>query len=142
MIVASCAVFFCSVRSCRRDAPSLAPLLVCLLLISTQHLGWCLIGCAIAYFLRQAGVEVIVIEREKIAAESSGAAGGLNTQLGGLGGPPPFTALMLESWSLFATLIPELEEASGVDIGYRQTGCLRAVLDEDEGEQMRQLAPV
>ena len=104
--------------------------------------GGGVIGCAIAYFLRKAGVEVMVIEREEIAAEASGAAGGLITQLGGLGGPPPFTALMLESWSLFATLIPELEEASGVDIGYRQTGCLRAVLDEDEGEQMRQLVPV
>jgi glycine oxidase len=104
--------------------------------------GGGVIGCAIAYFLRKAGVEVMVIEREEIAAESSGAAGGLITQLGGLGGSPPFTALMLESWSLFATLIPELEEASGVAIGYRQTGCLRAVLSEDEGEQMRQLVPV
>jgi glycine oxidase len=104
--------------------------------------GGGVIGCAIAYFLRKAGIEVMVIEREEIAAESSGAAGGLITQLGGLGGPPPFTALMLESWSLFATLIPELEEASGVDIGYRLTGCLRAALSEDEGEQMRKLAPV
>lgn len=105
-------------------------------------IGGGVIGCAIAYFLRKAGVEVMVIERDEIAAESSGAAGGLITQLGGLGGPPPFTALMLESWSLFATLIPELEETSGVDIEYRQTGCLRAVLDEDEGEQMRQFVPV
>lgn len=104
--------------------------------------GGGVIGCAIAYFLRKAGVEVMVIEREEIAAESSGAAAGLITQLGGLGGPPPFTALMLESWSLFAQLIPELEEASGVDIGYRQTGILRAVLSEDEGEQMRRLVPV
>jgi glycine oxidase len=98
-------------------------------------------GCSIAYFLRKAGVKVMLIEREEIAAESSGAAAGLITQLGGLGGPPPFTALMLESWSLFATLIPELEDASGVDIGYRQTGCLRAVLHEDESEQMRKLVP-
>jgi glycine oxidase len=104
--------------------------------------GGGVIGCSIAYFLRKAGVEVMVIEREEIAAESSGAAGGLITQLGGLGGPPPFTALMLESWSLFATLIPELEDASGVDIEYRQTGCLRAVLDEDECEQMQELVPV
>ncbi len=58
--------------------------------------GGGVIGCSIAYFLRKAGVEVMVIEREEIAAESSGAAGGLITQLGGLGGPPPFTALMLE----------------------------------------------
>src|SRR5947199_5181741 len=104
--------------------------------------GGGVIGCAIAYFLRKAGIEVRVIEREEIAAESSGAAAGLITQLGGLGGPSPFTALMLESWSLFAQLIPELEETSGVDIGYRQTGILRAVLSEDEGEQMRKLVPV
>ena len=44
------------------------------------------IGCAIAYFLRKAGIEVMVIEQEEIAAESSGAAGGLITQLSGLGG--------------------------------------------------------
>jgi len=82
------------------------------------------------------------MEREEIADESSGAAAGLITQLGGLGGPAPFTTLMLESWSLFAQLIPELEETSGVDIGYRQTGILRAVLSEEEGEQMRKLMPV
>jgi hypothetical protein len=46
------------------------------------------------------------------AAESSGAAAGLITQLGGLGGPAPFTALMLESWSLLAQLIAELEGLS------------------------------
>jgi glycine oxidase len=103
--------------------------------------GGGVIGCAIAYFLRKAGVEVMVIERGEIAAESSGAAAGLITQLGGLGGTPPFTALMLESWALFAMLIPELEDASGIDIGYRQTGCLRVVFDEDEAEQMQKLVP-
>jgi glycine oxidase len=46
--------------------------------------GGGVIGSSIAYFLRKAGVEVMVIEREEIAAESSGAAGGLITQLGGL----------------------------------------------------------
>ena len=44
------------------------------------------IGCAIAYFLRKASIEVMVIEQEEIATESSGAAGGLITQLSGLGG--------------------------------------------------------
>lgn len=104
--------------------------------------GGGVIGCSITYFLRKAGVEAMVIEQNEIAAESSGAAAGLITQLGGLGGPPPFTALMLESWSLFASLLPELEAASGVEIGYRQTGCLRVVLSENEAEQMRQLVPV
>jgi glycine oxidase len=87
-------------------------------------------------------MEVMVIEREEIAAESSGAAAGLITQLGGLGGPPPFTALMLESWTLSAQLIPELEEASGVDMGYRPTGCLSVVFSEEAREQVHQLVPV
>ncbi len=61
--------------------------------------GGGVIGCSIAYFLRKAGVEVRALEREEIAAESSGAAGGLITQLGGPGGPPPFSALMLEPFA-------------------------------------------
>jgi len=83
-------------------------------------------------------LEVMVIEQGEIAAETSGAAGGLISQLSGIVGPAPLTDLMLESWSLFAPIIPELEAASDVDIEYRQTDCLRVALDVGESESLRQ----
>jgi len=105
-------------------------------------IGGGIIGCSIAYFLRTQGIEVMVIEREEIAAEASSAAFGMLSPLGGLSGPAPFTDLILESWSLFATLIPALEAASGVDIQYQQIGCLHVALEADEVEPLRKLLQV
>ena len=39
--------------------------------------GGGVIGCAIAYYLTQAGVEAVVVERGELASEASGAAAGL-----------------------------------------------------------------
>ncbi|HLZ57868.1 MAG TPA: glycine oxidase ThiO [Ktedonosporobacter sp.] len=101
-------------------------------------IGGGVVGCTIAYHLRKKGVEVIVMEREEIAAESSSAAAGLLSPLGRLLVPGAGTELLLASWSRYDELLPALEEASGVHVEYQQHGSLRTATSEQEEAQLRQ----
>lgn len=86
-----------------------------------------IIGSAIAYNLRKRGVDVMVLDREEAGSQASSAAAGLLAPLGPLSGPGPFADLLLTSFSLFPSLVPELEAASDLQLGYEQTGALRTV---------------
>ena len=90
-------------------------------------IGGGVIGCAIAYFLRKAHVDVILLERGTFGGQASGAAAGLLAPLGPLSGPGPFADLVLAGFSSLISVIPELEESSGMQVGYEQTGALRVV---------------
>lgn len=89
--------------------------------------GGGVIGCAIAYHLRKSGVDVIVLDQGDIGAEASSAAAGLLAPLGSLSGPGAFANLLLASFALFPTLVPELEDESGIHLEYEQSGALRVV---------------
>ncbi len=90
-------------------------------------IGGGVIGCAVAYFLRKMYVDVTLLERGEIGGQASGAAAGLLAPLGPLSGPGPFADLVLAGFSSLTVLVPELEEASGVQLGYEQTGALRII---------------
>jgi len=90
-------------------------------------LGGGVIGCAIAYHLRKAGADVAVVERRELGSQASCAAAGLLAPLGPLSGPGPFADLLLASFAMFPTLVPELEDASGIHLQHEQTGALRTV---------------
>jgi glycine oxidase len=90
-------------------------------------IGGGVIGCAIAYFLRKMQVNVILLERGEIGGQASGAAAGLLAPLGPLSGSGPFADLVLTGFSSLISLVPELEESSGIHLGYEQTGALRTV---------------
>ena len=90
-------------------------------------IGGGVIGCAIAYHLCKLGVEVTVVDAGEIGAEASSAAAGLLAPLGSLSGPGPLADLLLASWSMFPTLVPELAEVSGMCLAYERSGSLRVV---------------
>src|SRR5581483_9476939 len=90
-------------------------------------IGGGIIGCAIAYFLRRRGVEVMVFEKGAIGGQASGAAAGLLAPLGPLSGPGPFADLLLAGFAQLATIVPELEDATGLQLGYERLGALRTV---------------
>ncbi|MBA2677754.1 MAG: glycine oxidase ThiO [Ktedonobacteraceae bacterium] len=90
-------------------------------------IGGGVIGCAIAYFLRKMQRDVTLLERGEIGGEASGAAAGLLAPLGPLSGPGPFADLVLAGLAGLIALLPELEERSGIRVGYEQTGALRIV---------------
>lgn len=89
--------------------------------------GGGVIGCAIAYYLSKAGIDVAVLDAGEIGAEASSAAAGLLAPLGPLSGPGPFADLLLASFALFSTLVSELERITGMSMEYEQTGALRVV---------------
>ena len=100
-------------------------------------IGGGVIGCSIAYFLRKADVEVIVLDQGEIGAQASSAAAGLLAPLGSLSGSGPYANLLLASWSMFPELVPELEEASGIRVEYAQTGALRIVRNPKSSANLR-----
>ena len=85
------------------------------------------IGTAIAYYLRKLQVDTTLLEREEIGSQASSAAAGLLAPLGPLSGPGPFADLLLSSFALFPSLVPELEEASNLVLEYEHVGALRTV---------------
>lgn len=90
-------------------------------------IGGGIIGCAIAYFLRKAHIEVTVIERDELGSHASGAAAGLIAPLGPLSGPGPFADLVLAGFHLLPSLIAELEDLSGISVDFHRPGALRVV---------------
>jgi glycine oxidase len=92
--------------------------------------GGGIIGCSIAYFLRKRGAEVIVLEKGDIGAQASSAAAGLLAPIRPLCLHDPFKALQLAGLARFSSFIPELEETSGIAVGYEQTGTLRLLPSE------------
>ncbi len=104
-------------------------------------IGGGVIGCSIAYQLRKAGVDVLVVERQEVAAEASSAAAGLLAPFGSLTGPGPFSDLVLASWSLAPTLLPQIEQESGIQVEYQRMGALHIATNESEIEALRQQMP-
>lgn len=100
-------------------------------------IGGGVIGCAIAYHLRKSNVDVTVLDQGEIGSQASSAAAGLLAPLGSLAGPGPFADLLLASWSMFPTLVPELENASGFTFHYHQTGSLRIVRNPQNISNLR-----
>src|SRR5690606_4435956 len=79
-------------------------------------LGGGIIGCAVAYYLSQAGVKVCLVERHGIAGGTSGCCQG---HLMVTPSPPYFLALTRASVALWRDLRHELP-----DFEFRDTGCL------------------
>lgn len=100
--------------------------------------GGGVIGCAIAYHLRKAGANVIVVERAEVAAEASSAAAGLLAPLGEIFGPGAYTDLLLASWSLYPELIPTLEETSGMRAEYYCPGSLYTATNAADTVSLRE----
>jgi len=90
-------------------------------------IGGGIIGCSIAYHLCKLNITVTVLDQGEIGAQASSAAAGLLAPLGPLSGPGPLADLALASFALFPSLVPELEDASGIHVEYQRTGALRVV---------------
>jgi glycine oxidase len=86
--------------------------------------GGGVIGCAIAYYLTQAGAEVVVVERGELAGEASGAAAGLLIPPDRAAAPGPFRDICLASLALYQPLIARVERESGVDVQPMALGIL------------------
>jgi glycine oxidase len=110
-------------------------------------IGGGVIGCSIAWRLAQQGAKVTVIERNEPGREASWAAAGMlapqSEAAHGLQGA--MDELCYASRVLYPDFVKELEEASGVKIGYRTAGSIYTAADFKEAQALaglleRQLA--
>ena len=97
-------------------------------------------GCAVAYYLAEAGLASAIIEREGVGSQASGyAAGGLNP-LTGHEIPGPLAAFAWESFQMHQGLYPTLGELTGIDYQLRETSEIRLTFDESEVPEFEALA--
>ena len=93
--------------------------------------GGGVVGISTAYFLGQAGLSTVVVERDSVGAHASGFAyGGLS----GLIGPGPVQPLAREGMRIHRELAESLPEQTGVDTEFRYRPALALSLTEEEAE--------
>lgn len=100
---------------------------------SSIIVGGGLIGLLLARELALSGVEVTVVERGKLAQESSWAGGGILSPLYPWRYPEPVTALASWSQRHFAELTADIQAHSGIDPEFIQSGLL--ILTSEEGNE-------
>ncbi len=104
--------------SARRQSPQKQPRAVVIV-------GGGVMGCAAAFELARRGEAVTVLERSVPGAEASSAAAGILGAQVEAHHPGPLTELGLRSRKLYPALVKDLEQASGVSLGYRKSGVLK-----------------
>src|SRR2546430_2455146 len=85
-------------------------------------------GTSTAYFLTQAGHEVILLESSEIASEASGLNAGTLWQIGWGTSPDLSTTLSMGGVEILEMLQTDI----GYDIEFRQSGALKAIQTEEE----------
>jgi glycine oxidase len=93
-------------------------------------------GLAIGWRLRQAGAEVVVVDRGQPGKGATWAAAGMiaaSTELSSA--PAAELELGLRSRTMWADFAKEIEDASGAVLGYRQSGSLIAALTEQDASR-------
>src|SRR3989442_7929590 len=86
--------------------------------------GGGVIGSAIAFYLTDAGADVVLVERGELAGEASGAAAGLLIPPDRAAAPGPFRDICLASLALYRPAIDRVQRESGVDVQCRAAGIL------------------
>lgn len=98
----------------------------------TLIVGGGVIGCAIAYELAKAGVDVIVLEKETLGSQSTRAGAGMLGAQVEMTAPGPMYELGVKSRALFPKLREELLDISGIDMELHTPGIFRIAVDEED----------
>jgi glycine oxidase len=96
--------------------------------------GGGVIGCSIAWRLAQAGLKVTVFERGRVGCEASRAAAGMLSPQGESQTAGPFFDLCLRSRAMYRSFAKELQDASGIDVEYKDEGTLFVVLQGEDDQ--------
>jgi glycine oxidase len=96
-------------------------------------IGAGVIGCAVALRLRQAGLQVTLLERGAPGREATWASAGMLSPQAEAEGPGPALDFGMASRDLYPDFAAEIGRLADVDVGYRQSGVIwLALTDEDE----------
>ena len=103
-------------------------------------IGAGLIGLACAWRAAQAGMSVLVLERDDAGAGASGVAAGMLAPVTEAAfGEEALLELNLRGRELWSGFAAELEELAGMPSGYAETGALVVAADRDDAEELRRL---
>ena len=98
------------------------------------------IGLSIGWRLAQRGVRTLVLEAGQPADGATGVAAGMLAPVTEADfGEEPLVALNLASLGRWPGFAAELQSASGIDCGYRESGTLTVAVDRDEEEALRRM---
>lgn len=101
--------------------------------------GGGVMGCATALELDKRGAEVVLLERAIPGAEASSAAAGILGAQIESHSPGPLVDMFVKARGEYRAWSEELKSITGIDIGYRETGVLRAEYTEKEANLLRDL---
>jgi glycine oxidase len=98
------------------------------------------IGLSCAWRCAQAGMSVLVLERDEPGAGASGVAAGMLAPVTEASfGEERLLTLGLEARSRWPAFAAELEELTALPTGYRDSGALVVAADRDDTEELRRL---
>ena len=98
------------------------------------------IGLSCAWRCAQAGMSVLVVEREAPGAGASGVAAGMLAPVTEAAfGEQALLALNLDARARWPAFAAELEELTGLPTGYADCGALVVAADRDDAEELRRL---
>ncbi len=98
--------------------------------------GGGLIGASIALELACAGLQVAVYDADQPGKEASWASAGMISPAPENPGSIPFVPISLASVALYPDFIRNVEELSGIKVGYRQDGAIDALFDGNIEEEL------
>lgn len=103
-------------------------------------IGAGVIGLSCAWRAAQAGMSVLVLERDEPGAGASGVAAGMLAPVTEADfGEEAMLALNLRARDLWSGFAAELEELTGMPSGYVDDGALVVAADRDDAEELRRL---
>lgn len=106
-------------------------------------IGGGIIGSSIAYELVKRRKKVLLLERNRLASEASGAAAGMLAAQVEMGlNVGPLFELALKSRALYPKLADELREISGIDIGFVNKGMLQVARTQSEKAEYEEILNV
>ncbi|MEX2529483.1 MAG: glycine oxidase ThiO [Gemmatimonadota bacterium] len=99
--------------------------------------GGGVIGLAVARVAAELELDVLVLERGRVGSEASHAAAGMLSPIGEALDPGPFLDFGLRSLRSYPAFAVELEEESGVEVGFEGGGKVRVALSPAEEGRLR-----
>ena len=103
-------------------------------------IGGGLLGGSVAYHLATGGADVLLLERGSVGREASWAGAGILAEVTFETVDDPLARLCAASLSYYGELVREVECATGVDVGFRNSGMLRIACDDPARKQLHDYA--
>ncbi|MEW9502869.1 glycine oxidase ThiO [Jeotgalibacillus marinus] len=99
-------------------------------------------GGAIAYNLAKRGAKVLLLEKGRLASQSSGAAAGMLAAQAELDGEGTIFQLARKSRAMFTKLADEIKDTSGINIELKNKGMLKVALNEQEQQEYKRVISI